>query len=240
VSYQWAAERSPGDLDCLVGVDYIGFRADNPDYQGLSDVEISRMLNAEFRQHIMNHTGNWNGYELTYYVNPHASDIRSIAPYAAYDLTGDEWTVHPDENAAPPTEGKWAVRAEMDRAKAEEIVKRYSSALTELQNAQNPAHRVNAERRLHYVLEHAADLYDDIHEGRHLGFSMTGEGYASYSNYRWQAGKQSGAIDALKRLKQYRDDMRESTEVQTYGTALAEADDLILRAATHYAVGSDW
>jgi hypothetical protein len=41
VSYQWSASRDPGDLDCLVGINYILFRQHNLEYAGLSDREIA-------------------------------------------------------------------------------------------------------------------------------------------------------------------------------------------------------
>ena len=49
VSYQWSAAREPGDLDVLIGVNYIQFRKANPEYLGLGDTEISQMLNEDFR-----------------------------------------------------------------------------------------------------------------------------------------------------------------------------------------------
>ena len=95
VSYQWSAAREPGDLDVLIGVNYVQFRKAHPEYVGLSDVEISKMLNEDFRNNLQPETENWNGFEVTFYVNPGATDIRTINPYAAYDLTHDEWTVNP-------------------------------------------------------------------------------------------------------------------------------------------------
>ena len=32
VSYQWSAAREPGDLDVLIGIDYLQFRRANPEY----------------------------------------------------------------------------------------------------------------------------------------------------------------------------------------------------------------
>jgi hypothetical protein len=90
VSYQWKVQRSPADLDVLIGVDYLTFRRSNPEYTQLSDTEISKMLNDDFRTKLMPNTTNWEGYEVTFYVNPGATDIRVIKPYAAYDLTHSE------------------------------------------------------------------------------------------------------------------------------------------------------
>ena len=38
VSYQWAANQNPGDLDMLIGIDYVLFRKTNATFRGLSDV----------------------------------------------------------------------------------------------------------------------------------------------------------------------------------------------------------
>ena len=96
VSYQWEAAREPGDLDCLIGVDFVGFRKANPEYRGLTNREIADQINEEFREQLYPQTENWNGFELTFYVNATGTDIKSIKPYAAYDLKYNEWTVAPN------------------------------------------------------------------------------------------------------------------------------------------------
>jgi hypothetical protein len=233
VSYQWSAAREPGDLDCLVGVDYPRFRESNPDYSGLSDTEISRMLNEGFSADLMPNTANWNSYELTYYVNPGATDIRAINPYAAYDITNDDWTVHPDPGLHAPFSRAWAIKADLDHEMATDIVRRYSQALTDLRAASNPAYRVNAESRLRHTLSAATSLYDEIHRGRHIAFSPVGGGYTDYNNYRWQAGKAKGTVAALRMLKDYSDEAERSEQVQTYGMELPSADVLTRRAAIY-------
>ena len=77
VSYQWSASREPGDLDCLVGVDYVSFRRSNLEYAGLSDREIASTFNEDFNADLMPKTKMWHGYELTFYVNPQ-TNIRDI------------------------------------------------------------------------------------------------------------------------------------------------------------------
>ena len=47
ISYQWSADRDPGDLDVMLGINYVTFRHANPGYAGLSDMEIARMLNVD-------------------------------------------------------------------------------------------------------------------------------------------------------------------------------------------------
>jgi len=233
VSYQWSAQRTPGDLDVLIGVDYQTFRKEHPDYMGLSDTEISKMLNEDFRTGLMPNTKNWEGYEVTFYVNPGATDIRVIKPYAAYDLTHDDWTVHPDPQAQASLTPAWEDAARRDHQKAIEIVARYSKLTTDLESAKNDAVRRNAEYLLLNLLEQANALYEDIHGSRKLAFSSKGEGYSDFYNYRWQAGKRLGTVAALKRLKEFYDDYKSASEATTYGVELPDVRTLVRRAAMY-------
>jgi len=236
VSYQWSAAREPGDLDVLIGVDYIQFRKAHPEYMGLGDTEISKMLNEDFRNELQPDTEDWNGYEVTFYVNPGATDIRSIRPYAAYDLTHNEWTVFPEKNTAPK-QPVWDTMAERDHTMAIDIVTRYSKALTDLQGSQNDAARRNAEFRLQQSLTQASMLFEDIHSSRRMAFSQQGAGYSDFYNYRWQAGKKLGTVPALRRLHDYLDTYKKNEAHQTYGIELPDTQTLIRRAATYRAKG---
>jgi hypothetical protein len=236
VSYQWSAAREPGDLDVLIGVDYVQFRKVHPEYNGLSDVEISKMLNEDFREHLQPDTENWNGYEVTFYVNPGATDIRSINPYAAYDLTHDEWTVQPSKEGAPHNK-VWDIMAQRDLTMATDIVTRYSSAVSKLNAAQNDAARRNAEAAMQAALMQAHALFDDIHAGRRLAFRKEGEGYGDFYNYRWQAGKKYGTVAALKKMSEYWSAYKAQESKDTYGIELPDTQTLIRRAATYRAKG---
>jgi len=229
VSYQWAASRSPGDLDCLVGIEYTKFRQKNPEYTGYSDSEIAAMFNENFSASIMPNTRNWEGYELTYYVNP-ATDIREINPYAAYDLIADDWTVKPSKNTTAPYSREWEQKAQRDYDMAAEILNRHNQAINELRSTTNPAYRVNAERKIKLVQDQAASVYDEIHHGRRIAFSQMGAGYADFHNYRWQAGKKSGAIQALRTIKDQRDLRNKAEQADTYGVELPTASTLIRRS----------
>ena len=233
VSYQWESERFPGDLDCLVGIDYVVFRRYNSDYSGLSDDEIAHMFNEDFSKSLMPETANWEGYELTYYVNSQ-TNIIDINPYAAYDLIEDEWTVEPSETQNPPYSRMWEQRATKDVELATDYVKRYHAAVEEYRNSVNsPASLVNAERKLRMIIDQASEFYDDIHKSRKIAFSKTGAGYADFANYRWQAGKKAGIVQALRQIKDYRDKSRGSSELETYGVELPDANTLVRRAAVH-------
>lgn len=232
VSYQWESARYPADLDCLVGIDYPQFRADNPQYRGLSDDEIAKQINEDFNHGLSVHTKEWRGFELTFYVNPDSWDITAINPYAAYDLIEDRFEVEPTYQGVQFTR-EWASKADRDHATATEVTRRYTQALAALKAAQNPAHRVNAERALNMAVEQGANLYEEIHAGRKVAFSRVGAGYSDFNNYRWQAGKASGAVQAMKRLKEYRDAVKAAGDITTYGLELPDTNTLVRRAATY-------
>lgn len=233
VSYQWSASRNPGDLDCLVGVDMVQFRKANPEYAGLSDSEISEDINDGFREDLQPDTADWNGYELTFYVNPGASDIRAIKPYAAYDLKFNEWTVHPDPNVNAPQNAEWESVVASDKSMAHQVSMRYTQALQDVQTSHNDAVRRNAEARLFNALQQGNALFDEIHLNRKLAFSSTGEGYADFHNYRWQAGKREGTVQALRQIREHSKSLKQTVEASTYGVELPDTNTLIRRAALY-------
>ena len=229
VSFQWAANRSPADLDCLVGVDYVRFRQSNTKYTGFSDREIADMFNENFREDLHPQTEEFMGsFELTFYVNVQ-TDIRNIKPYAAYSLTDDDWTVEP-QNLTVTVGRDWERKVTRDENMAVEILTRYSEALSKIGTATTDAARRNAEAALKLSIEQGAALFEDIHHGRKAAFSQSGQGYLDYSNYRWQAGKSSGVVQALKQLKDLSKKTRQEFESQTYGMELPDARVLIRRA----------
>lgn len=232
VSYQWSAAREPGDLDCLIGVDYLQFRKANPEFRGLSDKEISEQINEEFRDELYGQTENWNGYELTFYVNPGATDIRTIKPYAAYDLKFDEWTVSPDPQQVPPVNKDWDQVAANDAAQAKQSATRFTAAINDLRAAPNDALRRNAQTRLEAAAQQGNALYNEIHTNRSMAFSSEGAGYADFHNYRWQAAKGTGTVDQLRTMRQYLKDSVQERNI--YGVDLPNASTLVRRAATYY------
>lgn len=232
-SFRWHAEETGKDLDILLGVDFVGFRKANEHYRGMGDAEIASHLNDEMRTHLWPYTADWMGrYEVTWYVNPRSQDIRDISPYAAYDLVADAWTVPPSKDA-PVVTDEWEGAAESWRLRAKSAVQRYSSALTEVQNASSAVQRVNAEGRFRLAVEQAATLYDVVHQGRKTAFSPIGAGYDDISNYLWQTGKQEGWVQALRSIKDYHVQAQQALHEQTYGVALPDADTLVRRAALH-------
>jgi hypothetical protein len=73
-------------------------------------------------------------------------------------------------------------------------------------------------------------LFEDIHQGRKYAFSPSGMGYSDIHNYRWQAGKSSGTIQASRKLKDIGSASRKEYEAKTYGMELPDANTLIRRA----------
>lgn len=232
VSHQWAAKRDPGDLDCLVGIDYLAFRQANEKYSGLNDQEIASMLNEGFRTDLWPLTDNFlDSFELTFYVNVQ-TDIRKIKPYAAYSLVNNDWVVEPtlEEATVNP---QWSKNIDRDKGIASEIIARYATALNAINSATNPAMRINAERALKMAVDQASALFEDIHQGRKYAFSESGSGYLDYNNYRWQAGKEAGIVQALAKLKEISDMSARDFSAATYGIELPNVSTLIRRAATH-------
>lgn len=242
VSYQWSADRDPADLDLMLGIDYVPFRQYNQTYAGMSDAEIARDINvlmySQLYPDIDGVSFGGTNFEVTVYANlgVHAGDdgVKFIHPYAAYDVTGDQWTVRPERHPRVSVHPSWNITVESDRVRGEKIVRSYGDALRQVRGAQNPAHRVNAERTLNLTLEAARGLYDEIHAGRKAAFGPAGHGYADFHNYRWQAGKSTGVVQAMKRMKDYKDAAEKSAEVETYGMELPDHETLIRRAGTYY------
>jgi len=228
VSHQWTAARTPADLDCLVGVNYLLFRSSNQQYKALSDKQISAMLNQDFRD-LNKTTANFlDSFELTFYANVNA-DIKAIKPYAAYSVTNDDWTVRPEIKGQPKNKAG-ELKAAKDVSMANEIIDRYTKALTSIQSSKNDVARRNAEAALKLAVEQGASLFEEIHDNRKMAFSPSGQGYLDIHNYRWQAGKSSGAIRALRKLKDIKDQGKASFETATYGMELPNPDVLIRRA----------
>ena len=229
VSYQWTAARHPADLDCLVGINYLKFRQSNLNYKALSDQQIADMFNADFREALQPLTSNFlNAYELTFYVNV-KSDIRLIKPYAAYSLTNDDWTVQPEVRQVPINK-LWDRKVAQDTSLTTEILSRYARALSDIGAATTDTARRNAEAALTLAVQQGSALFEDIHSGRKIAFSPEGQGYADIANYRWQAGKSAGTVQALKKLKDIHTKSRQEYEASTYGMQLPTADLLVRRA----------
>ena len=232
VSYQWAANREPGDLDCLVGINYPRFRQSNNNYRGLSDKEIAEMLNEGFRNDLQPITQLFLGtFELTFFaiVSP---TILEIKPYAAYSLTNDDWTVAPTPMSQQEVP-EWDKTVERDRGDVVQILTRFISSKNKFEQASNEAVKANARSEMRVAASQALALYQDIHENRSSAFSSEGQGYSDFHNYRWQSNKRNGAVQALRGIKKEMDAHTDAATKSTYGVDLPDTHTLIRRAATY-------
>lgn len=222
-SYQWQ-EGPHADLDMMVGVDYPEFRNANENLRGLTDNEISWVLNSHMRKNL--NQDSWNGrFDMTWYNNP--QDIRKLNPYAAYSLTEDTWHVQPRALPIPnynPSEFG-------DDAKAQEILNRYTRARTALQRRDlRPEVRKGHAQALARSLAQGHALFEDIHGTRRRAFLPGGAGYGDPANVRWQTGKASGVVKAMRALsEQYQKNLTEQQMAQ-YGMTFPDVNELVIRA----------
>lgn len=213
ITYQWDAARSvgePGDLDVLIGVDFPKFFAANARWRGTPETDMAEAFNDEFRGDLDRRTArqdiNGTTYEVTWYVNPNSTDIRTIHPYAAYDVTHDVWTVRPPALPADwdPTRelpSEWFDQFAREAEQAKHITTHATMLATAFGMAGNEGLRRNLAVQLHHEVQMGATLFDSIHGDRHQAFGPGGEGYADYWNVRWQAHKRDGSVAALHQLK---------------------------------------
>ncbi len=237
-SYQWAADRSNGDLDILIGVDFNRFDQHNPGWVEIPEDSIADIMNRDFHAELWPKTaqtqfGN-QVYEVTFYTNSGSKDIRDIHPYAAYNVTDNEWTVRPpvlpdDPHTLYPAEFYKA--AESTSKQAKELIRRYGTlkAQAEAMPEGSPG-RLNALSAQSIVVSQAKSLFDTIHLGRKDAFSKTGAGYGDYHNFLWQYNKQKGTVQALHSLATVSDDAQAAEESEIYGQPLKSPTALLTAA----------
>jgi hypothetical protein len=236
ISYQWSAGRGNGDLDILMGVDYDEFFAANPKFVGLSEVDLAETFNAELHSGLWPHTANTEihggVFEVTYYVNPNSTDIRNINPYAAYNLTTDEWTVRPPTGDAFNHPQEFYAHAEAEAQQARSLVDQYNTlaAQAKAMNPGSPGWH-NTMRQAELVVSQASTLYDSIHLGRKQAFAPGGSGYGDYYNFRWQYHKKQGTAQALHAVGAAHKTAQEEHTSALYGVAIDGADVALRRAA---------
>lgn len=237
ISYQWAANRGNGDLDVLIGVDFAEFYYYNPDYRGHPEDEMADIFNRELKEVLWPQMANWNGFEVTFYVNPHSQDIRNLHPYAAYSLTDDSWTVHPPHLPQDPRSlygpDYWkAVEGEKEQALS--LISRYRELAEQAAGMQynSPGWR-NVATQQSLVVGQARSMFDDIHLGRRNAFSPTGKGYGDYYNFRWQAHKEAGTMQALASLAKLHQQAHEAASAEAYGGPIDDARTALVKAAMH-------
>lgn len=232
VSYQWAANREPGDLDCQVAIDFTRFRASNNKFRGFSDKEIADEINDSFRQDLHPISEMFlETFELTFFAITNPNIIES-KPYAAYSLLDDEWVVEPSlqgQQAVPEFDSA----SNRDREAALNIMTKFISARNKYDQATNEAVKANARSEMRIASAQAITLYEDIHGNRANAFGPNGKGYSDFANYRWQSGKKLGVVNALRAIKKEMEARDAEAQRSTYGVDLPDTSTLIRRAATY-------
>ncbi len=241
VSYQWDADRGNGDLDVLFGVDWTTFLQHNTGFAAFSESDFAALINEQLKRDVWPKTaaltfGN-KVFEVTYFLSPGSGDhiADSIHPYAAYNLTTDEWTVRPPKLPGDPRTlypAEWFTAAQGDTRAAQELSARYTGSLAQLQ-ASTPGSPGwhNAGATLNLLTSQAAALFSDIHAGRREAFSGQGNGYGDYHNFRWQVAKQSGAVKSLHAITQVGVEALQDEQRATWGQIIDPAEVVLRRAA---------
>lgn len=207
ITPQW---REKGDLDVLIGVNMARFFKANPSFRGFPEKLIAKHFNDELREHVW--VDGWRGWaEVTFYVNPKTGDdIRNIRPYAAYNLSANEWSVAPPDLPEDWSEehipDPWRQTVGSEIQQAVDIVERFEQARRELAGVPDSSPGwTNAMHQMRLITEQAEALYTSIHGERRNAFQgsagMQGAGFFDYYNYRWQAHKKAGTIKALSAIK---------------------------------------
>lgn len=243
ISYQWAAARGNGDLDVLIGVDFDKFFQANTKFAGLSEPDMAEIFNQEFHAELWPRTANTvftstepqglaQTYEVTFYVNPGATDIRDIHPYAAFDVSHNRWTVSPPKGNDFNHPNEYYASAQAESAEAQRIVNQYNT-LTQQAKAMNPGDPGwhNTMRQAELISAQASAMFDSIHLGRKQAFGQGGSGFGDYYNFRWQYHKQQGTVQALHDVAEAHNAARDDYNQTIYGGPISGADVALRRAA---------
>lgn len=163
-----------GDFDILIGIDWRKFHEENPDREEYPDAGIAAGMTDHFWY---DEGGNVDDYwftlkdgrkvgpfDRTFFVNANAWDIRNLKPYAAYNVTDDEWAVHPLE-----------VPADWDATHLPESYWTYAESLL---------HEIRAIGQLPDEERHrmASNLWEELHTHRSDAFQGEGKGLFDLSN----------------------------------------------------------
>jgi GNAT superfamily N-acetyltransferase len=165
------------DLDILIGVDHEALNYHVDHFTGEPDDAVDAKLTDELREGLNDdarmlpgpdgkETGPW---ESTWYVNPGSYDIKALKPYAAYDITRDEWAVEPvevpdDFGPEKLPESTWDVFDALQK-----LIKAIAELPDEVREREGAA------------------LYDYLHADRHSAFGPEGSGLYDPANATWKA-----------------------------------------------------
>lgn len=180
VSHWWDSDV---DLDVLIGIDKEVLDRLRPANAQYTEEEVCATLSADLKTNLDPLISSWNGFVVTAYVNPFSYDVRSIHPYAAYDLLLDEWVVPPPD--LPPD---WGPQNFPEDWWAE--VDLLGDQITALLERPEPQRTYEA-----------VAMFDRLHEDRQRSYSRYGRGWMDWGNFAWQALSAWGLLPKLYRLK---------------------------------------
>lgn len=236
LSYQWGTDADP-DFDVLIGVDIPKFKMANPDFSGLDEDQLALYFNTEFKDELDPFTANLNGFETTFYVNPGAADIREINPYAAYNLSMDEWTVRPiivpkDWNPRRFFPDSWWRQIDIEIERAAIIVSNYTKWMNAAGdfNLDDPRTITALTNAINWGKQ-ASAFFANLHDSRRFSFSKGGGGYMGYYNLRWQAHKFAGTANAMYRIRATLAQTETLADQVSSGTIIYDADRSYMKSA---------
>jgi hypothetical protein len=127
---------------------------------------------------------------------------------------------------------EWWDAVQGEKAQADSLLARYST-LSNTLSGTHPASPgwSNALSGMGLVLDQARALFDEIHLGRKKAFGTGGAGYGDFFNFRWQAHKRMGTMQALNRLATARREAQNDEETEIYGHPLDNATQALTKAA---------
>lgn len=219
ISYQWSASRGNGDLDVLFGIDYSEFVTNNPEFEYMERYEITEAIDNDLRKSLWPSTSRFpfyisseeeglaQEYEITFFLNNDVEadpdSITNIHPYAAYNVTKDEWTIKPPniEEITSVFPAEYEEKAQENKKQAEQLIARYNYLMQHMNLVpRNSPQWHNYDASMKLLMAFIKTMYEDIHLGRRKAFSQRGEGYGDFYNYQWQAAKRDGIVNALNTI----------------------------------------
>lgn len=190
---EWTSETLEGnnDFDVLIGVDYDRLRSAVPSLRTMSDEDITAHLNRELRELTEQtsaatipiegeSTGPWDN---TWYVNRDSWDITRIRPYAAYNITDDEWAVK------PPHLPDWSIEKFPQGKGLQQEIRGIIEMAKGILRMNEP-----------YRTRQATQLWEYIHSSRSKAFGPGGAGWWDANNVLEKALDQAGLMHKLWEL----------------------------------------
>jgi hypothetical protein len=181
-SYWWSGDN---DFDLLAGVSSPRFARAHPEMADLAgdQATLCDHFNAEFKEGFNTEAievpGHAEPYSLTLYANPDSYDIRTIRPYAAYNISANHWAVHPAKlprgfSAKSLPRSFW------------ETVAKMADHIRDILDEPEPGRT-----------EHATELLEALHHGRQLAYSGQGTGVFDQRQVLWLALERLGVLQDL-------------------------------------------